>query len=391
MSKPIRVIWVGMDVHKDWISVYWVVGSSEEQDERKIPNRKGEIAKLFRKLKKLGEVRACYEAGPCGFEVRRQLEEMGVSCGVVAPSLIPKRPGQRVKTDPKDARKLGRLYRAGELTLIRVPTKDEEAVRDLVRCRDDLRQDVLRKRHRLSKYLLRNGRVWTLTRNWTQRHWAWMRKQQFENPAAQRTFEEYLRQLEFHLERLEQLDRELQEVAEQAPWREPIARLRSLKGFQTLSALVVVVEVMDFRRFKSPRELMHYLGLTPTLYSSASKEVRGGISKTGNTYVRRTLVEAAWHYRNPPQTRRTIQKRTKDQPAWVHEEAVKAQERLHQRYRRLTGRGKRPTVANTAVARELVAFIWALMVAPEERPAKQKATKSFTLTGRVARANKPAA
>jgi len=388
MSKVInQVIWLGMDVHKDRISVFWLEG--EEEHEQGITNTPKEIARLFRRLKKKGEVRACYEAGPCGFEVRRQLEEMGVSCEVVAPSLIPKRPGQKVKTDSKDARKLGRLYRAGELTVIRVPTEREEAVRDLVRCREDVRQDVMRKRHRLSKFLLRRGRVWTLTRNWTLRHWAWLRKQKIEHPEAQRTFEEYLRQLEFELERLQQLDRELEEIAKQEPWQEPVERLRCLKGFNTLSALVVVVEVVDFRRFKSPRELMSYLGLTPTLYASANKEVRGGISKTGNTHVRRILIEASWHYRHPPQVRQTIKKRTQGQPEWVHDEAVKAQERLHARYRRLTGRGKKTTVANTAVARELVAFIWALMIEPEHRPRKSR--KTFTLTGRTRKQTKAAA
>jgi len=390
MSKVIRpVIWVGMDVHQKRISVYWLEGNTDEGHEESMPNTRKEIVRLFRRLTKRGEVRACYEAGPCGYEVRRQLDEMGVSCAVIAPSLIPRGPGEKVKTDRKDARKLARLYRAGELTPIRVPTEREESVRDLVRCREDVRQDVMRKRHRLSKFLLRRGRVWTRTRNWSQQHWIWLRKQTFEHPEAQRTFEEYVRQVDFQLERLRQLDRELEELAKQEPWRTMVDRLRCLKGFHTLSALVVVVEIADFRRFKSPRELASYLGLTPSLYASADTRKSGGITKTGNTTVRRILVEASWNYRHPPQHRSAIRRRTKGQPDWAHEEAVKAQERLHRRYMRLRGR-KRATVANAAVARELVGFIWALMVEPDHRSPK-KQTRTFALTGRTAKARKAAA
>lgn len=390
MPKTIKqLIWVGMDVHQKRISVYWLEGDTDEGHEESLLNTRKEIARLFRRLKKKGEVRACYEGGPCGYEVRRQLDEMDVSCAVIAPSLIPRSPGEKVKTDRKDARKLARLYRAGELTEIRVPTEREESVRDLVRCREDARQDVMRKRHRLSKFLLRRGRVWTRTRNWSQQHWVWLRKQTFEHPEAQRTFEEYVRQLDFHLERLRQLDRELEELAQQEPWRTMVDRLRCLKGLNTLSALMLVVEIVDFRRFKSPRELMSYLGLTPSLYASADTRRSGGITKTGNSAVRRILVESSWHYRHPPQHRSAIRRRTKGQADWVHEEAVKAQERLHRRYVQLRGR-KRATVANAAVARELVGFVWALMVEPKDRIPK-KQTQTFTLTGRVAGARKSAA
>jgi transposase len=275
MKKDTR-IHVGLDVHKDTIAVCWLRDGSATEETRQIPNEPRAIRKLFRQLQEEGQLQACYEAGPCGDTVRRQLEAMGIACDVVAPSLIPRRPGERIKTDRRDARKLARLSRAGELTPIRIPTEAEEAVRDLLRCREDLAEDVTRQRHRLGKFLLRHGRIWREGRAWTLRHWAWLRAQRFEDPVAQRTFEEYLAQLDFGIDRLRALDGELVAVAQQAPWQPLVARLCCLRGIDLLSALTLLAEIQDFHRFRSPRELMSFVGLVPSLARLRRRRTPGG-------------------------------------------------------------------------------------------------------------------
>lgn len=365
MKKGITLT-VGLDVHKDSIAVCWLQGDSQREETREIPNEPRAIQKLFKRLSSEGELRVCYEAGPCGYEVRRQLAKMAIACDVIAPAMIPRRPGDRIKTDRRDARKLARLYRAGELTAIRVPTEAEEAVRDLVRCREDVREDVTRQRHRLLKFLLRHGRVWRETKNWTFRHWAWLRAQRFEEASAQRTFDEYLAQLDFGIDRLRALDAEIVGVAEQEPWKPLVGRLRCLRGIDTLSAMTLLAEVQDFRRFRSPRELMSFLGLVPSIHASGASEHRGSITKCGNGHARRILVEAAWHYRHRPMMAGRLRERAEGQPEPVRTEAMKAQHRLHLRYRRLVARGKPPHVAVVAVARELCGFVWALLVKHEQ-------------------------
>jgi transposase len=355
-------IHVGLDVHKNTIAVCWLRDGTGTEETREIPNEPRAIRTLFRRLADQGELRVCYEAGPCGYPVRRQLEAMGIACEVIAPSLIPRRPGERVKTDRRDARKLARLYRAGELTPIRVPTEAEEAVRDLLRCREDLGEDITRQRHRLSKFLLRHGRLWGEGRAWTQRHWVWLRAQRFDAPAAQRTFDEYLAQLDFSADRLRALDGELETLAQQAPWQALVARLRCLRGISTLSALTLLAEIQDFRRFRSARELMSFVGLVPSLHASGGTERRGPITKTGNAHVRRILGEAAWHYRHRPALAGRVRAAAARQPDAVRADALKAQHRLHHRYWRLVNRGKPPQVAVIAVARELCGFVWALLV-----------------------------
>lgn len=364
--KKDSILTVGLDVHKDSIAVCWLEGDSPHEQTREIPNDPRAIEKLFKRLASEGELRVCYEAGPCGYEVRRQLTKMGISCEVIAPAMIPRRPGERIKTDRRDARKLARLYRAGELTAIRVPTEAEEAVRDLVRCREDIREDLTRQRHRLLKFLLRHGRIWRETNNWSQRHWAWLRAQCFEEASAQRTFEEYLAQLDFAIDRLRALDAEIARVAEEEPWKPLVGRLCCLRGIDTLSAMTLLAELQDFRRFRSPRELMSFLGLVPSIHASGGSEYRGSITKTGNGHARRILVEAAWHYRHRPMVAGRLRQRAQGQPEPVRAEAMKAQHRLHRRYWRLVARGKPPHVAVVAVARELCGFVWALLVRHEE-------------------------
>jgi transposase len=375
MKKGSRVF-VGMDVHKDSISVCWVKEHGDEAESREIPNEVRAIGRLFKRLEQLGELRVCYEAGPCGYEVRRFLETMAISCEVIAPALIPRRPGDRVKTDKRDARKLARLYRAGELTAIRVPTEQEEAIRDLVRCREALVKDRTRQRHRLLKYLLRHGRVWRETRSWTGAHWQWIRSQQFDDTVSQTTFDEYVAQLDYNIERIRSLELKLAEQAQREPWKALVQRVMCLRGMDVISALTVVIEICDLRRFDSPRDLMSFVGLTPTIHASGGTEHRGSITKAGNAHVRRVLVEAAWHYRHKPSLSGRLRERCEDQPEWVVTVARKAQSRLHDRYAHLRSHGKPPQVAVVAVARELLGFIWELLVKDGSEASHEKAKKS---------------
>jgi transposase len=336
---------------------------SEEREMRKDPQL---IRRLFQRLTREGPVAACYEAGVSGYDLHRQITACGVSCAVVAPALTPRRAGQRIKTDRRDAVKLVRLFRAGELTAIHVPDEAEEAVRDLLRCREAVRRDVLRWRHRLLKFLDRHGRLYVVGKNWSQRHWGWIRAQRFDLAPLQRTFEATLFALEQALAHRAELEKEIAALAEQPPYAEPVGWLRCFRGIDTLSAMILVAEIVDFQRFRRPRELMAYVGLVPSEYSSGEAEHRGAITKTGNAHARRALVEAAWHYRHRPTVGRALAARSEGQPRECLAHAWRAQQRLHRRYRHLVGHGKRPPVAVTAIARELVGFIWAAMT---RRPA----------------------
>jgi transposase len=353
-------IWVGLDVHKETISVAVLDGRRTGRPTVTVPNEPAQLRRLFARLKKEGEVRACYEAGSCGYEVYRQLTAMGISCDVVAPGLIPVRVGDRVKTDRRDAEKLARLFRAGELTSIRVPTDAEEALRDLIRCREDAREDVLRQRHHVLKFLLRHGRIFHETKHWTRAHWIWLRAQRFDAPLAQIVFTDYLTTLDKGLARVEALGQEIAKQAEKEPHAAMVGRLRCLRGIDTLSAMTLIAEICDFARFEHPRELMAYLGLVPSERSSGGKQRRGSITKTGNAHARRIFVEAAWHYRHAPARSATMKTRWDGQAPAVVEHAFKAQERLHRRFFRLTSRGKPSQVAVVAVARELCGFVWAV-------------------------------
>jgi len=360
-----RTTFAGLDVHAASITFAVLPPGTEVPVEREIPNDPKLIRRTFTRLQAEAQrLRCCYEAGPCGFELYRLLTSMGIACEVVAPALVPRKPGERIKTDRRDARKLVRLYRAGELTPIRVPTPDEEAVRDLVRAREDVRRDLTAARHRLSKFLLRHGRRFSHGRNWTERFWQWLRTQTFDHPAARLTFEHYVLQV-LHLgERLATLEREIAALAETDAYRPAAARLACLRGIATLSAMTLLAEIQDFRRFEHPRRLMGFVGLVPSEYSSGAKERRGRITKTGNTHARRILIEAAWAYRHPPALGSRVRHLLADQPPEVIVLVKKAHRRLHKRYAQLVGRGKRPQVAVTAVARELCGFVWALMNHP---------------------------
>lgn len=366
--KKDTTIWLGMDVHKDTIALNWLCGSDDQEGtERQIANDDKSLRKVVKQLAKEGEVRACYEAGPCGYSVRRLLVSLGVHCDVIAPAMIPRKPGDRVKTDRRDAHKLARYYRSGDLTVIRVPTGEQEALRGLLRCREDLLEDLHGQRQRVLKYLNQHGRAWREGTNWTEKHWAWLKAQRFEFAASQRTFDEYLQVVALMADRLSRLDEEILLLAETEPMKSVVARLCCLRGVRTLTALTIITEILDFRRFDSPRQLMSFLGLTPSLYSSATTRREGSITKAGNAHARRVLVEAAWHYRHRPQLAGSLRQRCEGQPDWVRKTAADAQQRLNYKFRKLNARGKKSTVAVVAVARELAGFVWALMVDPANR------------------------
>ena len=289
----------------------------------------------------------------------------------VGPFDAPVRPGDRVKTDRRDARKLVRLFRSGELSFVNPPTPEQEGLRDLVRCREDLKRARLNARHRVAKQLLRYGHIYRDGRlSWTKTHQAWVRAQRLADPLAQRALEHMRAHLESLDAQLAVLDKELEQVATREPWREPVAWLCCFRGIATHTALGLLAEIGDFRRFPTPRELMSFLGLTPTEYSSGQQRHRGHITKTGNQHARRLVIEAAWHYRHPPRRSARTNRASQIAGPEMAARAWAAQIRLHHRHRDLAQRGKRSTVANVAVARELIGFTWAAMC---EQPLRQEA------------------
>jgi len=321
------------------------------------------ILRFVKRLQQeVGAVRCCYEAGPCGFELQRAMTAAGVACEVIAPALIPRRAGDRIKTDRRDAGHLAVLYRAGALTAIHVPTDQEEAVRDLLRCREDIRADLLRARHRLSKFLLRHGRRFTATKStWSLRHHAWLRAQTWPLPALTQTHEAYLRTVDEAVARLRAVETQLQVLVTLEPLCPRVQRLRCFRGMDDITALTIAAEVGDARRFPSAPGLMAYVGLIPSEHSSGTKRARGAITKTGNAHVRRVLVEAAWHCRHHPFLGKQLRRRQIDAPEAARVHAWRAQQRLYRRYQHPAARGKPKQHIVTAIARELTGFVWATL------------------------------
>jgi transposase len=355
---------VGLDVHKSSISAALLASGSTQAVEWKLANEPGEVRRLVRRLKRdaQGEVLCAYEAGPCGYELQRQLAKEGLRCLVVAPSLIPRKPGDRIKTDRRDARKLAELLRAGMLTEVCPPTPSEEAVRSLCRAREDARIDLMRARHRLSKMLLRRGLHFAAGKAWTDKHRAWLWSLVLDHPAEKAVLDDYLLAVDQITERLKSLDRQLAEFAGQEPHRQRVGWLRCFRGIDTVTALSIVAELYGVERFARPRSLMAYLGLVPSENSSGETQRRGGITKTGNRHLRRLLVEAAHHYRHPPAVGLLLRRRREGQPAAVIALADRAQQRLHRRYTRLLlGRGVPVQKVVIACARELTGFVWATL------------------------------
>lgn len=356
-----KVTHLGLDVHKETTAVALLRPGDLEPDHRVIPTTPEAYRKLITRVG-TGNVVACYEAGPCGYEPYRLLTSLGVPCEVIAPSLIPRRPGHRVKTDRLDARNLARLHRAGELTPIRVPTPEEEAIRDLVRVREDLKADRRRAIQRLKAFLLRRGeRFPGRSRGWSVAHERWVQGLRLAEPRAQQTLDHLLAAYQTRQLHLQVIDRQITEAATLPPLRDPVARLRALKGIDTLSAATITAEVCDFRVFPRAASFMAFTGLVPSEHSSGERIRRGSITKAGNHHIRRVLIEGSWAYRHRPAVGYELRRRQQGQPPEVIAHSWAAQLRLHTRFHRLVSSGKPATVAVTAVARELAGFIWGLM------------------------------
>ncbi len=353
---------VVFDVHKNSLVAGVLSAAGGSPEVARVVNTERAVRRFIERLGDPGGLAVAYEAGPCGYDLFRLLSRMGVACDVIAPSLVPVRAGDRVKTDRRDAKKLVRLYRAGELSFVEPPSPEHEGLRDLVRCREDLRSARTAARHRVAKQLLRHGHVYREGRkSWTKQHQAWIRRQCLADPLAQRALCHMLCHLDAVDAQLAAIDDELERVAQTEPWCEPVRWLCAFRGIGLITALGLLAEIGDFRRFGHPRELMSYLGLTPSEYSSGDQQHRGHITKTGNRHARRLLVEAAWHYQHRPRRSERSRALEPHVPPAVTARAWQAQVRLHHRHRTLTGHGKRSTVANIAIARELCGFIWAAM------------------------------
>ena len=353
---------VGMDVHKETISI------SVAEDGRNgpvrflgdIPNQPDEIAKMAKRLAKQGELDFCYEASCCGYNIHRQLTALGHRCTVVATSLIPTKPGERIKTDRRDSQKLAVLHRSGDLTAVWVPDATHEALRDLVRARVDATMHLMRARQQLLAFLLRHGRSYPTGKHWTMRHRAWLALQTFAEPVHQIVFQDYIEAVWTAQQRRDALVQSITSTVENWSLGPLVEALRGLRSIDLISAATLVATTGDLSRFESPRRLMGYLGLVPSEHSSGASIRRGGITKTGNREARRMLVEAAWSYRYPARVAKEKAEILVRLPKGVRDIAWKAQTRLCVRYRKMIARGKKPTVVIAAIARELAGFVWAI-------------------------------
>ena len=361
--KNDSTLYVGLDVHKDSIAVAYASrdGATDPVHLGAIGTRQFDIDALIRKLQsKSGQLVFVYEAGPCGYWLYRYLTRKGFSCFVVAPSLIPRKPGDRVKTDKRDAVTLARLARSGDLTPVYVPAVPDEAIRDLARAREDALHDLNAARYRLKALLLRNDIRYTGRANWSAEHLRWLARLVFPTPAQQIVFQEYVRTVSERTELLRRLESELLEQAKTWRFYPVVEAMQALRGVQFTVAIITVAELGDLTRFDTPRKLMSYLGLTPSEYSSGDRRQLGGITKAGNGHARRALVEAAKAYRHRAKVSEQIQARQQNLPKAIRDIAWRAQVRLCGRYRKMLGRGKHPNTVAAAVARELAGFMWSI-------------------------------
>ncbi len=348
--------WVGLDVHARKVVAGVLDAKSGELRSLRAPTLPAETVEWLRQFP--APVRVAYEAGPTGYGLARACSDVGIACTVAAPSKIPRASGDKVKTDRRDAERLARLLRLGELVAVRVPEPHEEAARDLVRAREDTRGELMRARHRLSKLLLRHGLVYDSSA-WTGAHDAWLRRQQFASRPLALAFDESYAAVLQAKTRRDALDRAIVELAAEPPFAEVVGRLCCLRGISTLTALALTVEIGDWSRFR-PQSLGPFLGLVPSENSSGEHRRQGAITKTGNSHARRLLVEAAWHYRKTPRVGKALIERHDGQPAEAIAVAWSAQRRLHRTWTRLETRAKRRTIIAVAAARELAGFCWAI-------------------------------
>src|SRR4030095_3648930 len=356
-------LYIGLDVHKESIAVAYVAQAhhAEVVSLGNIGTRQCDIDKLIRRLQsKSPQLVFVYEAGPCGYWLYRYLTKKGHVCWVIAPSLIPKKAGDRVKTNRRDAIQLARLMRSGDLTPVYVPAVEDEAIRDLCRAREDTIRDLKAAKFRLKAFLLRQDIRYTGQATWNPAHLRWLSAVVCPTPAQQIVFQEYVRAITEHTARLQRLEQELQDQVK--TWRlAPVVDvLQALRGVQFPVAVTTVAELGDLTRFENPRQLMSYLGLTPSEYASGARRQQGSMTKTGNSHARRALVEGAWGYRYPAKISRHLQRRLEKLPTAIQAISWQAQVRLCKRYRQLMAKGKHATQVVVAIARALSAFMWAI-------------------------------
>ncbi|MEA3350925.1 MAG: IS110 family transposase [Chloroflexota bacterium] len=374
----VHAAYIGLDVHKATIAVSIAeAGRNEPEFRGEIPNEPKAIDKMIRQLSQRFDGQPLlfsYEAGPCGYGLYHQVQASGHDGEVVAPSLIPRRTGDRVKTDRRDAQMLARLSRSGELTPVWVPTPEQEAIRDLTRAREDMKAIELKARQRLSAFLLRHGKVYPGKSKWIPGHFRWLERVSFDHPVQQIVLQEYIEAVRDAQRRVAGLEKQMQTALPSWSLAPVVKALMAMRGVNLITAMTVLAELGDISRFDSPRQLMAYLGVVPSEHSSGGSRRQGGITKTGNGHVRRVLVEAAWSYRFPARKTRIIEKRAEQTTPTVQAIAWEAQKRLCGRYRRLAATGKIKQQVTTAVAREMAGFLWAIACEAMDKPHGSRAT-----------------
>lgn len=354
--------YIGMDVHKELVQMAVFEERGEEPIyERRLKNSTDLLIKEVKAFSRKGETEVAYEAGCLGYVLQRAMEKAGITCHVLPANKVAKNRRDRIKTDKRDARLIGRELRSKSIRPISVPEATDEAVRDLMRCREDVNEDLRRVKQRLLKFLIRHGHIFTEGKtNWTDRHWRWMDKIAFNHEHERLVYEEYRGQIRMLEERQGRLDQQIIEVAESSRYKTKVNRLRAFKGIDYIIALSVICEIGDFQRFANAKSFMSYLGFVPSENSSGGKRNQGRITKAGNGHLRRLLIEGAWHYAKSARTGKLLEQRRKDCSARMIETADRALHRLHKKYVKLVFKGKHTNVAVTAVARELAGFIWAV-------------------------------
>ena len=354
--------WVGMDDSAKKINLAIFRGQeANPREELVFANDSTGLGRMAKKLKALpGEVRCVYEAGVNGYYLQRYLAKHQISCDVAAPSLTPRRAGSRVKTDKLDAKGLARLYRAGELTCIVIPQNEQESLRDLMRAREDALEDQLRARHRLARFLMRRGWKYHLGKNWSKGHLQWIKNIRFEDDRDQMVLDEYRLALAEQTDRLERYKEKIEEVSKRPVYEKRVRYLMALKGIRVLTAMTIIAEALDLRRFRDAPAFMAAIGVVPSEESSGNVERRGSITKTGNSHIRRVIIESAWTYQHHSVPGNTLKKRREGLPAEVIEIARQCDKRLHQKFRRMASLGKDRRKIAVAVSRELAGFVWAL-------------------------------
>lgn len=364
--------YIGLDVHKNSISIAAAESGSREKASfhGRIPNDLTRLLKRLAPFGPAGRVKIAYEAGPTGYGLARRLRSEGYDCVVIAPAKTPRASSDRVKTDRRDAMKLATFLRSGHLTEVRVPTPEEEALRDLLRAREDVKSSEVRTRRRLNSMMLRHGRIWRGSKcNWTKGHYQWLEEQQFEHRASNEAKVAYLEQIRQLQARLAELDSAIEDAVLASPQKETVLALRAMKGISTLTAATLIAEIGDFSRFEAATRFMSFLGLTPSESSSGDGSTRGPITKAGNGRLRRLLVESAWTYTRAPHLSVPLKKRQIGVSEAVLDISWKAQKRLYRQRQRLIRAGKSHRKIIVAMARELAGFVWAVAKTPDPQAA----------------------